>query len=513
MKKIFAASFILSLFLFLVPLSAKAQTEPKTKTIGEIVADFDDYVQKTKKDWNIPGMAVCLVEGDKIIYKKAFGVRNINSQQPVDVNTLFQIASCSKSFSAVLTAMLVDYGYLKWNDKVIEYLPYFALYDKDASDAMTVEDLLSQNSGLPDHSQHLMTLFGYDKDYILTSMRYIKPEGVFRKKYSYQNNLFLALEKVIEKATEQPFSKVIKKYVFNSLNMKNATVNYQSWLKSKNKVLGHYYKNGLLNEIPANLSYSQWPYVLPAASGINASIDDVSKWLSFIANGAQLYGISLLSKNTFDKLFEKKVYVNSDVSDKNNKNYYCMGWRLSEYGKEKIYWHAGMTDGQGAYVAFLKDKKIGIAVLSNLANGKMCDALAKRFFDAYLNNPQKDWSAIKLKEADDANKKKLISQRFPPDIAVPSLPLEKYVGFYDNILYGSAEVKLENGVLKFSAGDKKTWIKLKHFSANIFDGVAPAGWTLKNPMFSFRVFEHSNVNSLTVETMTDGLDAYFRKIK
>jgi hypothetical protein len=143
----------------------------------------------------------------------------------------------------------------------------------------------------------------------------------------------------------------------------------------------------------------------------------------------------------------------------------------------------------------------------------MCDALAKKFFDDYLGKPKKDWSAVKLAEANDAHKKKMSTRRFPPDIPVPALPLEKYAGFYENILYGQAEVRLENGVLKFSAGDKKTWIKLRHFSGNLFDGAAPAGWTFKNPMFSFRVFEYSNVNSLTVETMTDGIDASFRKIK
>jgi FMN phosphatase YigB (HAD superfamily) len=321
------------------------------------------------------------------------------------------------------------------------------------------------------------------------------------------------LEKVIEKSYRKSFERAVKKYIFDALDMKNATTDYKSWLKAKNKALGHYYKGGKLAEIADDLSYSQWPYVFSAASSINANIDDMSKWLAFITNGAQAYGINLVSQNNFDRLFEKKIYVSSDALDKNDKNYYCAGWRCSQYGKENIYWHGGMTDGHGAYVAFLKDKKIGIAVLTNLANAKMCEALAKRFFDDYLNNPAKDWSAVKLAETNEANRKKFMSQRFPPEIPVPALPLEKYAGTYENILYGVAEVKLENGVLKFSAGDKKTWIELKHFSGNLFDGVAPAGWTFKNPMFFFRVFEYSSVNSLTVENMTDGLDAAFRKIR
>jgi CubicO group peptidase (beta-lactamase class C family) len=508
------AFLIIITFCFCADISAKnAFSGVSDEQLGKIIADFDGYVQKTRMQWNIPGMSVCVVVGDKIVYKKSFGVREVKKSPAVDNKTVFQIASCTKPFTAVLTAMLVDYGYFSWDDKVVKYLPDFRLYDKNATESMTIESLLSQNSGLPAYSQHLMMLFGYDKDYIVESMRYIKPENSFGVKYAYQNNMYLVLEKIIEKVTGKTWQRHMKEMILKPLDMRNTTLDYNGYAKSKNKASGHYYASGTLASVPEGLPYDKWPYVFAAASGVNSNIDDTAKWLKFIINGALVYDISLLSEDNFNKLFENKVFVNSRQSDKTKKNYYCMGWRSSEYNPENIYWHAGMSDGQGSYIAFLKDKKIGIAVLSNLPNGKMCEALAMKFFDSYLGNSQSDWSAIKLKEADEANKKKMKSQSVPPEVIVPPLDLKKYEGIYDNILYGRAEVKLEGGVLKFSAGSKKTWITLKHFNASSFDGIAPPGWTFKRPMFVFRVFENSNVNALTVEMMTDGVDSMFRKIK
>ncbi|MDR1942046.1 MAG: beta-lactamase family protein, partial [Endomicrobium sp.] len=332
MKKI-TVVFLIAV-LFCPVLSAQNRSKVSAEKLEKIIADFDAYVQKTRRQWNIPGMSVCVVVGDKIAYKKSFGVREIKKSPAVDNKTIFQIASCTKSFTAVLTAMLVDYGYFSWDDKVIKYLPDFRLYDKKTSEEMTIEDLLSQNSGLPAYSQHLMMLFGYDKDYIVESMRYIKPESPFRTKYAYQNNLYLVLEKIIEKVTGKTWQKHMIEMILTPLDMKYTTLNYNGYVKSKNKAVGHYYAAGTLTSVPEDLTYDKWPYLFAAASGVNSNIDDMSKWLKFIVNGASVYEISFLSETNYNKLFENKVFVNNSQSDKTKKNYYCMGWRSSQYKPE-----------------------------------------------------------------------------------------------------------------------------------------------------------------------------------
>ncbi|MCL2144344.1 MAG: serine hydrolase [Endomicrobia bacterium] len=508
MRKIFL--IFLSLVLCFNPaISLEQQKTSSDPDLKKILEDFDEYVKKTQKQWNIPGMSMCIVVGDKIVYKKSFGVKQVKTSDKVNNQTVFQIASCTKAFTAALVAMLVDRGYLRWEDKITDYIPDFRLDNKKISDQMTIEDALAQYSGLPSYSQHLMMLFGYDPNYIISSMRYIKHTGEFKKSYSYQNNFYLLMGEIIKKATGKTWDYNIKEYIFKPLAMNSSTADYKSYLRAKNRSFGHYYSGGVLKVLPDDLPYGSWPYLFAPAGGINSNIDDMSQWLLFIVNGGTSFGWQIITSENYDKLFTNRVFINTTAGNK--KNYYCLGWKCMEYDPENILWHAGTTDGGGAYVSFMKDKKIGIAVLMNLPNGRMAEALAKKFYDAYLQNPEINWSAVKLNEANKAHKKR--TPKGPPEIIVPSLDLKKYTGVYHNILYGEAEVKLEDGVLKFSAGPRKVWITLKHFSGHSFDGTGIPAWRFKRPMFTFKVYESSNVRGLVVEDMTDGTDSMFRKIE
>ena len=508
MKKLFL--IILSLVLCFNPVfSGDLKAAAEAPDLKKILEEFDAYAQKTQKQWNIPGMAVCIVVGDEVVYKKSFGVRKVKIDDKVNNQTIFQIASCTKAFTAALAAMLVDRGHVSWDDKVIKYMPDFRLDNKKISDEMTIEDLLAQYSGLPSYSQHLMMLFGYEPSYILSSMRYIKQTGEFRKSYSYQNNLYLLMGEIIKKATGKPWDYNIREHIFKPLAMHSSSADYKSYLKAKNRAVGHFYSGGVLKAIPDDLPYNDWPYVFAPAGGINSNIDDMSEWLLFIINDAASLGGQLISADNFNTLFKSRVFINTATGNK--RNFYCLGWKSMEYSPENILWHAGTTDGSGAYVSFMKDNKIGMVVLMNLPNGRMAEALAKKFYDAYLQNPEINWSALKLEEANKAHKKRTPKAR--PEIIVPPLDLKKYAGIYNNVLYGDAEVKLEGGVLKFSAGPKKVWITLKHFNAHTFDGTGVSAWRFKRPMFIFKVYEKTNVRGLIVEDMTDGTDPLFRKIK
>ncbi len=510
MKKIISVLF--SFILFFTPVSAEQNAQAEnTPDLNAIIADIDVYAKKLQKDWNVPGMAVCIVSGDEVVYKKSFGVKEVKKESKVDNQTIFQIASCTKAFTSALVAVLVDKGYLKWDDKVVKYLPDFRLHRKEISDQMTVEDLLSQNSSLPPYSQHMMMLFGYDKKYVIESMRYIQLTGTHGKQYSYQNNMYLLLGEVIKKATGKTWEQNIKEHIFKPLGMNSSSSDYKSYLKAKNRSIGHYYSGGVLKPISDELPYNSWPYNFAPASGINSNIDDMAKWLVFLINNENEIDTPLISAENFKKLFEIKVFTSKDVYDKSKKNYYCLGWRCAEYTPEDIFWHAGTTDGEGAYISFLKNQKIGIVVLMNLPNGRMADSLTRKLYDKCAGNPEIDWSSLKMQEA--GKKNKVRNSKTPPEIVVPHMDLKKYAGKYENILYGVAEIKLENGKLLFSAGNMKTWVVLKHFSGNSFDGAGVPGWTFKRPMFIFKVYENSNISGLTVENMTDGIDALFRKIK
>ena len=103
--------------------------------------DVEQAVNDAMSQFNIPGIAIAVVENDKVVLAKGFGVRHLESQAPVNANTLFGIASNSKAFTAAALAMLVDEGKITWDDTVIKHIPEFKLHDSYATREMTIRDI------------------------------------------------------------------------------------------------------------------------------------------------------------------------------------------------------------------------------------------------------------------------------------------------------------------------------------------------------------------------------------
>ncbi|MCB9211639.1 MAG: beta-lactamase family protein, partial [Ignavibacteriales bacterium] len=109
---------------------------------------IDSIVNKTLQTFDIPGIAVSIIKDNKIVHSKGYGVRSLSNNLPVDENTLFGIASNSKAFTSATLGILVDEGKLNWDDKVIDFIPEFRLYDPYVTNDFTIRDLLTHRSGM-----------------------------------------------------------------------------------------------------------------------------------------------------------------------------------------------------------------------------------------------------------------------------------------------------------------------------------------------------------------------------
>ena len=146
MKKLFP---LLIIMLFSFSVFGQKNLDKKLKTL-------DAYFEQALSDWNVPGMAVAIIKDGEIVFSKGYGTRNVDNNEPVDANTLFAIASNTKSFTAASLAMMVDEGLLNWGDPVRDYLPWFELYDPFVSASFTIRDLLTHRSGLATFSGDLL---------------------------------------------------------------------------------------------------------------------------------------------------------------------------------------------------------------------------------------------------------------------------------------------------------------------------------------------------------------------
>jgi CubicO group peptidase (beta-lactamase class C family) len=155
------------------------------ETAGSLSPAADAYLEKARKDWNIPGLAVAVVHGDTTI-AKGYGVREMGKPERVDENTVFDAASLTKSFTATLAAMLVDEGKMKWDDPIRRYLPDLALPDSYLDENATLRDFLSHRTGL--ESANMMWLMtAIPRAEVLRRMRCLKPAAPFRTGMVYSN--------------------------------------------------------------------------------------------------------------------------------------------------------------------------------------------------------------------------------------------------------------------------------------------------------------------------------------
>ena len=159
--------------------------------VDNAVAKLDGIVADLMKSSGIPGMAVAVVHGGKTLYAKGFGVKDVNrpADDPankVDPDTVFQLASVSKPIGATVVAHQVSQNAISWDTPVVDKLPWFALADPAATRMVTVGDLYSHRSGLPDHAGDQLEDLGYDRRYILERLRLL-PLAPFRISYAYTN--------------------------------------------------------------------------------------------------------------------------------------------------------------------------------------------------------------------------------------------------------------------------------------------------------------------------------------
>ena len=186
-----------------------------------VLSKIDHYANLIRGDYDVPGFAVAVVKDDALVLAKGYGNRKLGGSEPVDDNTIFGIASISKSFTALILGMLVDEGKVKWDDPVSIHLPSFQLHDAYATREITILDLLVHRSGLATVSGGTIW---YGSDYnrreVIERIRYLKPVSSFRSEFAYQNITYLVAGEIVQALTGQSWDNFVAQHVFAPLGMR-----------------------------------------------------------------------------------------------------------------------------------------------------------------------------------------------------------------------------------------------------------------------------------------------------
>ena len=190
-------NILAALFFFTLTLAVFAQ-QPISS------AQIDNITEKAMKTFQVPGMAVAVIKDGKVIHEKGYGVRSMHKPGKVDENTAFAIASNTKAFCGFALGILVDEKKISWDDKVIDYIPEFRMYDPYVTQAVTIRDLLSHRTGLGLGAGDL-SIFPDGSDFtvqdVINNLRHFKLVSGFRAKYNYNNQMFIVAGEVVARVS------------------------------------------------------------------------------------------------------------------------------------------------------------------------------------------------------------------------------------------------------------------------------------------------------------------------
>jgi len=412
------------------------------------LSGIDAWVGRAMKTFDVPGLALTIVKDGQVVVAKGYGLKKLGEQAPVDTQTLFGIASNTKAFTATALGMLVEEGKIRWDGRVIDYLPWFQMYDPYITREMTVRDLLVHRSGLGLGAGDLLwwPASTYNRHEIARRLRYIPLATSFRSAYAYDNVLYLVAGEVIEAVSGQSWEDFMTSRILSRVGMRSSNVRHSAAREGGNVATPHAPVEGRVRPIAPFDSDNTNP-----AGGINSCADDMAKWLLVqLAGGTLPDGSRLFSSDTSRELMTIVTpmplrQVPAELEPIRPNFYgYGLGFGVLDYRGRKLVSHTGGLPGYVSKVAMLPELKLGVSVLTNQESGAAFDSIVNHVLDAYLQAPETDWiasyDAITRRTAQSTTNAEARAATARDTSSKPSLPLAKYAGTYRDAWYGDVTI-------------------------------------------------------------------------
>jgi CubicO group peptidase (beta-lactamase class C family) len=431
--------------LALLPANPAAAQSPLDKAL----AVLDENADLLRKDLGVPGVAVAVVQGDQVVFKKCWGLRNAGAADAVDPDTVFQIASISKSFTATLAAMEMAAGRLSSTDRVCNLRPNFKLYDPWVTREFTVEDLMAHRSGLLPCAGDNQLMFGKGRDELSAALQYIPPATSFRSAYAYQNVPFIETGYIVEQTSKLTWEQNLYKRLFAPLGMTSASADLKGYLGSKNRAALHQMQHGKLVALADDWPWMGVAYIVGPAGGINASLNDMIPYLTMHMNHGKYKGAQIVDAKALDDLHRPRTPLGGGILGR--QAFYCQGFLWEECDGYTLVWHNGGSPGHKSILIFDPDAKLGMVVLSNLLETQLPEYLASILFRIYHNPQSAPALGQELRKRAQASRQPAPGPTIQAN-AKASRPLTDYVGDYTSQVYGTLHVTTEGGSLLVALG-------------------------------------------------------------
>jgi beta-lactamase class C len=347
--------------------------------LPQFVGDFERFIAEQVAP-DVPGAAIAVVADGKVQLIRTYGVRQQGQMDPVTEDTVFRLASVSKTFAGTAAALAVQQQQLSWDTPLKETLKHVQLHDPRYAGQITLRDLLSHTTGLIPQAYTNLIEHNVPYERVVGRLKEVQFSCQPRKCHGYQNVVFSLAGDMIQARTGKPYEDFVSENLFRPLGMYSASFGMDGLKSSNNYAMPHVHRRGQWRVTNIRQNY----YNLPPAAGVNASINDMAKWL--LAHLGQRPDV--LPTQSLDQLQAKLVptrVARSHYGQRPDqvKTWYGLGWRVFDTNRQQNFvHHGGWVEGFRAEMLLNRELGIGMVFLTN-AETRLAKDVTFAFVNAY----------------------------------------------------------------------------------------------------------------------------------
>lgn len=437
--------------------------------VENAVAKLDGIAEELMRSTGIPGLAVAVVHRGKTMYAKGFGVKDVRSgdgdENRVDPDTVFQLASLSKPLSATVVAHQVGVNAIGWDTPIVEKLPWFALSDPVVTRMVTVGDMFSHRSGLPDHAGDELEDLGHDRRYVLERLRQL-PLDPFRISYAYTNFGLTAGAEAVAAGAGKSWEDLSDEVLLDPLGMSSTSYRFADYEARPNRAIGHIHIDGKYQPL-----YIRDPQPESPAGGVSSSVNDMTHWLAMMLANGHYGGAQIVDAEALLPAVTPQIVSSRATEPAMRSGFYGFGFNVGSTSAARMELsHSGAFElGSGTNVVILPSADVAIVALTNATPSGVPEALTAEFADlVQFGKVREDWLKLyqQLMVPMEDPVGSLVGQQ-PPANPAPAAPLSSYIGTYNNDYWGPARVTQNDGKLQLALGTKLN-VPLTHWDGNVF---------------------------------------------
>ena len=506
----FVATF---LPILLMPLCVFAQERPHvtSEQVTHAIQELEKLAQRQIQENALPGLAIAVVFQDKTVYAKGFGVRDTSTKVLVDADTVFQLASMSKSVGSTVVAELVGEGKITWDSKLSALDPAFEMFDPWVTREITIRDMYAHRSGLPAHAGDLLEDLGFIRAEILHRLRYQHPESSFRSHYAYTNFGLTEGGVAAAQAYGLDWEKASEEKLYRPLGMTSTSSRYADFTARENKALGHVLVDGKWVQ-----KFKRDPDAQSPAGGVSSSVKDVAKWMRLqLANG-KFDGKQIVDEKALVETHHPQMLTGFSPFT-GLPSFYGLGWNVSydEQGRLRLNHSGAFALGAATHVNLVPTEQLGVVVLTNAYPVGIAEALGATFLDTALyGKPTQDWLAIfKQAFSNPAAIGTFLGFDYskPPASPAPALKNSAYVGQYSDDYFGDISIIEKDGALAIVQGPKNRTFLMKHYDRDTFTYETEGENAVGRSGVTFTVSPDGKATQVVVENLNVRGEGIFKR--